>query len=105
MLGNAFFKSDAVHKRTVSLGGQEHDLYFQRVSAYDMGRFAHHFNSADPNYKAEAACILVAASLCEADGKPVLTIEKARELTPEALTALFGPALEVNKREDVKGNE
>ena len=57
-----------------------------------------------PDERAEAAHILVAASLCEADGKPALTVEKARTLKSEALDPLFAAALEINKREDVAGN-
>lgn len=105
MLGDAFFVSPSVNKRTVKLGdGSEHDLYFRKVSSYDYSRFLAHAGSKIPDERAEAAHILVAASLCESDGKPVITVEKARTLKSEALDPLFAAALEINKKDLVEGN-
>lgn len=105
MLGDAFFVSPSVNKRTVTLAdGSVHELYFRKVSSYDYSRFIAHAGSKVPDERAEAANILVAASLCEADGKPVLTVEKARSLKSEALDPLFTAALEVNQREGAPGN-
>lgn len=104
MLNDAFFQSSEVHKRTVTLAGKEHDLYFQRISAYDQSRFFSYWNSKDANERAEAAFVMVAASLCEASGAPAITVEKARTLKPEALNELFAKAMEVNKREEPEGN-
>lgn len=105
MLGDAFFVSPSVNKRTVALAdGSEHVLYFRQVSSYDYSRYIANAISKVPDERAEAALILVCASLCEADGAPVLTVEKARNLKPEALDPLFAAAMEVNKREDKPGN-
>lgn len=104
MLGDAFFVSSAVNKRTIKLGDGEHELYFRKVSSYDYSRFLAHASSKLPDERAEAAHILVAASLCESDGKAALTVERARQLKGEALDALFAAAMEVNKREPVEGN-
>lgn len=105
MLGDAFFVSPSVNKRTVRLpDGTEHELYFRKVSSYDYSRFIAHAGSKVPDERAEAAHILVAASLCEADGKPAITVERARTLKPEALDPIFAMAMEINKREEVQGN-
>lgn len=104
MLGDAFFVSPSVNKRTVKLGETEHELYFRKVSSYDYSRFLSHISSKVSDERAEAPHILVAASLCESDGKPVLTVEKARTLKSEALDALFSAALDVNKKEPAEGN-
>ncbi|UXC34779.1 hypothetical protein [Cupriavidus gilardii] len=105
MLSESFFTPSAVNKRTIKLAdGTEHELYFRKVSSYDYSRFLAYAASKVPEERAEAAHVLVAASLCEADGKPALTVEKARTLKSEALDPLFAAAMEVNKREPVEGN-
>lgn len=105
MLGDTFFVSPSVNKRTVKLAdGTEHELYFRKVSSYDYSRFIAHWSHNDPTIKADAALVLVSASLCEADGKPVITVEKARSLKPEALDPMFAAALDVNKKEAAEGN-
>lgn len=105
MLGDAFFVSPSVNKRTVQLAdGTEHELYFCKVSSYEYNRFLHHLGSKVADDRAEAPHILVAASLCEPNGKPVLTLEKSKSLKPEVLDLLFEKAFEINKKVPAEGN-
>ena len=105
MLGDAFFVSPSVNKRTVKLAdGTEHELYFRKVSSYDYNRFIQNWTSKVPDERAEAPHLLVVASLCESDGKPVLTMDKAKQLKSEVLDPLFLAAFDLNKKEAAEGN-
>lgn len=104
-ISESFFVSPSVNKRTVKLGdGTEHELHFRKVSSYEHSRFIAHAGSKVADERADAPNILVAASLCGADGKPIITVEKARELKGEVLDQMFTHALEVNRREKPEGN-
>lgn len=104
-ISNDLFVSPAVEKRTVKLpDGSEHEFYFRKVSSYENSRFVTHVHSKIADERADAPNIMVAASVCDAAGKPILSIEKARLLKGEVLDQMFGFAIEVNRREKAEGN-
>lgn len=106
MLDKSFFVSPEVVGKDVQLkDGSTHKLYFRRVSSYDYQRFLNCLRSPSIDDRGMAYHVLVAASLCDADGKAALTLEKAKELEEAVLERLFSAALELNRRvEDKQGN-
>lgn len=106
MLDKSFFVSPEVIGKDVQLkDGSTHKLYFRRVSSYDYQRFLNCLRSPSIDDRGMAYHVLVAASLCDADGKSALTLEKAKELEEAVLERLFAAALELNRRaEDGSGN-
>jgi len=106
MLDKSFFVSPEVVGKDLELkDGSTHKLYFRRVSSYDYQRFLNCLRSSSIDDRGMAYHVLVAASLCDADGKAALTLEKAKELEEAVLERLFAAALELNRRvEDEQGN-
>ncbi|TMS58531.1 hypothetical protein MW7_007350 [Imbroritus primus] len=97
MLNDDFFASDELYERTVMLpNGTEHVLHFKQVPAVEFRKFQLSEQSGDEKKQTESMARLIAASLCEPDGKPALTVEKALRLNTAATTALFAKVLEVN---------
>lgn len=97
MLNDAFFVSATLHQRTVKLpDGSEHILHFKEVPAVDFRKFYLAQQSGDEQRQAENVARLIAASLCNPDGKQALTVEKALTLKPAATNALFSEVLAVN---------
>lgn len=94
---DAFFVSDAVHERTVTLAdGTEHKLYFKEVPATVYRKFQMAEQSDDEDVRAGSLAKLIAASLCEADGSPAMTYERACDLKAGVSSALIDKVLEVN---------
>ncbi|WP_447639583.1 hypothetical protein [Pandoraea norimbergensis] len=106
MLDKSFFVSPEVVGKDVQLkDGSTHKLHFRRVSSYDYQRFLNCLRSPSIDDRGMAYHVLVAASLCDEDGKPALSLEKAKELEEGVLERLFAAALDLNKRvEDEPGN-
>lgn len=96
MLSEAFFVSQTIHEKEVELpDGSKHKLHFREVPAADFRQYLLAERSSDPKERAESVHRLIVASLCEADGRPALTMEQAAKLKPAAAGALFSAALEV----------
>jgi hypothetical protein len=97
MLNESFFVSQQVQEKTIKLpDGSEHTLYFKELPAIEFRRFALAENSENEDIKAASVAKLIASSLCEPDGKPALTFEKALQLKASAMNAIFDAMLEVN---------
>lgn len=97
MLNESFFVSDQVQEKTVKLpDGSEHILYFKELPAIEFRRFALAEASENEDVKAASVAKLIASSLCEPDGKPAITFEKALQLKASAMNAIFEAMLEVN---------
>jgi hypothetical protein len=97
MLNESFFVSDKVQEKKVSLAdGSEHVLYFKELPAVEFRRFALAEQSDNDDVKAASVAKLIASSLCEPDGKPAITFEKALQLKASAMNAIFEAMLEVN---------
>lgn len=96
--------SDAVHAREVELpGGVKRTLYFKEVSALVYRKFQITESSEDDDVRATSLAKLIAASLCEPDGSPALTFEKACTLKAGPSNAILNAVLEVNGKKS--GNE
>lgn len=97
-LNELFFVSDKLHEKTVTLpDDSEHVLHFREVAAPVFIRFREQQSSADELTRANAVANLIAASLCESDGKPAITVDQALKLNVSAAQALMTAVLEVNQ--------
>ena len=97
-LNESFFVSEKLHEKSVTLpDGSNHILHFREVPAPVFIRFREQQNSADEAVRSAAIANLVAASLCEPDGKPAITVERAMKLNVAAAQALVTAVLEVNE--------
>lgn len=96
-LADGFFVSSAVHERKVTLAdGTEHTLHFREVPAGEYRRFMLAEQSDDEDVRVGSMARLIAASVCEADGRPAMTYEKALQLKPTAANVLLEAVLAVN---------
>ena len=97
MLSDALFVSDRVHQRDVKLpDGSVHTLHFRELPAVEFRKFQLADQSDDDDKRAGGMAKLVAASLCEEDGKPALDYKRARMLSPTAMNAILEALLDVN---------
>lgn len=97
MLSDSLFVSATLHERTVKLpDGSEHVLHFKELPAVAFRAFHLAEHSKDEDVQVGSMAKLIAASLCEPDGKPALTYEKALQLKPGAANALVAEILSIN---------
>lgn len=97
MLAASLFVADAPQARIVKLpDGSEHPLHFKQLPAAEFKRFLLALRSEDETRQAEAMARLIAASLCEPDGKPALSVKQALALTAQAEKAIGDVVLEIN---------
>lgn len=97
MLSDDFFASAIIHERKVKLSdGKEHTLHFKEVPAVDFRKFHFAEQSGDDQKRAESMARLIAASLCEPDGTPAITVEKALLLKAEPTNALFAEVVAIS---------
>lgn len=105
MLDAALFISDEVQLREVTLpDGSTHTLHFKQLPAAEFRRFFMATQSKDEDQQAGAMAKLIAASLCDSDGKPAMTLKDALRLKPAAEKAISDAVLSVNGLGD-KGND
>lgn len=96
-LPKSFFVSETVFERKVTLGDDEgHVLYFRELPHTEFRRFFDAERSEDEDIRAQAAAKLIAASLCDADGKPALTFKDAIRLKPTVAGAISEAILDIN---------
>ncbi|MGV6491389.1 hypothetical protein ACTUVK_000552 [Stenotrophomonas rhizophila] len=87
---NKILTSGAPVAREVEFSdGSVETVHFKQVSAGQMRRWRAAEGSGDDNLQFFAMQRLVAESLCDADGKLVLTEAESQNLTPNGLTDLF----------------
>lgn len=97
MLDKSFFVSADIQEKQVKLpDGGQHTLYFKELPAIEFRKFALAEQSENENVKATSIAKLIAASVCEPDGKPAITYEQALNLKASAMNAIFEAMLEVN---------
>jgi hypothetical protein len=93
----SLFVSDTIHERTVTLAdGTKHVLHFREVPAAVFRQYYRAEQSEDDAIAAGSMPLLIAASLCDKDGKPAITFEKASTLKVNVMTAIFTAILDVN---------
>lgn len=97
MLDDILFVSTDLHERTVELpGGTSVKLHFRELPAVAFMRFQSAQGSGDDDARAEAIARLIADSVCNPDGTPGMTLEKALTLKTGAMTAIFAEVLRIN---------
>lgn len=103
MLDSTLFVSTNVQERTIKLpDGKKHVLYFKELPAVEFRRFYLASQSADEDVRVFAIAKLIAAALCDSDGKPAITAEKASELKAGPMNAIFEALLDVNGQGEAK---
>lgn len=96
-LASTLFISEAPQPRTVTLAdGSAHQMHFKQLPAAEFRRFFLAMQSADEAAQGQAMAKLIAASICEPDGRPALTVKQAMLLTPAAERAIGDAVLAVN---------
>lgn len=97
-LDDDLFVSSTVHERDVPLpDGKTHKLYFREVDSCEFRRYQLAEASQDEAVQLTSMAVLIATSLCEPDGTPALTVDRAEKLKPAATLAIFNAVLEVNQ--------
>ena len=97
MLNESLFVSEKVIEKEVTLSdGTSHKLYFKELPALEFRKFYIAEQSQDEDVQAASMAKLVAASLCEPDGKPAVTVKKALQLKGSALTAIVEAIMQIN---------
>lgn len=97
MIDAAFFTKAELQVREVELpDGSKHQIHFRELPALDFRRFQLAEQSNDDEKRAAAMTALIAASVCEPDGKQAMTAKQAAKLAPRAADALIRAILDVN---------
>lgn len=97
-LSDSLFVSAQIHERTVTLGdGQKHTLFFKELPAVDFRAYQLAEHSADEAVKVTSMPKLIALSVCEPDGTPAMTLDRAKTLRPEVMIAIFHEILNLNR--------
>lgn len=93
----AFFAKDAVTPREVKLpDGSVHVIHFRELPAVEFRKFQIAEQSENTETRAASIAQLIAASVCEPDGKPAMTVKRAMQLNSYAANELVRHILEVN---------
>jgi hypothetical protein len=96
-MDDAFFVSQALQERPVTLpDGSVHRLHFRELSAADVRGYQIAEKSDDEVVQAGAVAKLIAVSVCEPDGRPAMTYERAMLLKPKAANMLMAEILAIN---------
>lgn len=96
-LQDSDFAGDAIHERTVTMAdGSKRVLHFRELDSTHVNRYYLWLTSADEEVRAAAAARLIAAGLCNPDGTPALTFERAARLKPMVLKGLVDALQDVN---------
>lgn len=102
----SLFVSAEIRAREVALpDGSKHTLNFKELAAIEFRRFQLAEQSDDDEKRAASMGKLIAASLCDPDGKPAITEAKARTLNPAAMNAIMAAILDVNGFKVGLGND
>lgn len=105
MLDKALFTSGEVQEHEVKLSdGKVYRLHFREASAIEFRKFFLAERSKDEDKQAASIAHLIAACVCEPDGKPAMTYEQASRLKPDAANAIFNVIMSMNRPEDSEGN-
>lgn len=97
MIDPAFFTKSELHAREVELpDGSKHQIHFRELPAIEFRKFQIAEQSNDDEKRASSMTALIAASVCDPDGKPAMNAKQAAKLSPFAANALMNAILEVN---------
>ena len=87
------FVSEVPVEQTVTIAGVDRKLHFREVSDQDWYRYIAALQSDSIDVQAGARAFLISKSLCEPDGKPALTLEKAAQLKIRVAKAIHDAAI------------
>lgn len=95
MLDESMFVSDDLHEREVQIGkSKKVKLHFRELPAVEFIR--NNLSQSDPDVHAGAVAKLIAACVCNPDGSPAMSYEKALTLKQRALSAIYAVVMEIN---------
>ena len=96
-LNESFFVSPTLIPREVELpDGSKHVIHFKELESSAFEKFHEHRGSEIAAERYGAMATLIAASVCEPDGKPSMTVGKALTLKPKVQVMLSGVIMELN---------
>lgn len=97
MIADAFFVSGDLIAREVELpDGSKHEIHFRELPVVEFRRFQLAEQSENEDKRAGSMAALIAASVCDPDGNPAMTAERAARLKPAAADAFVKAILDVN---------
>jgi hypothetical protein len=103
-LPSSFFASTEVHKKEVELAdGEKHTLWFKELPHIEIRKFQLAEASDDQDVKASSIAKMIAASLCEEDGRAAMTVDQALTLKASVASKLLVAITEVNAATQKKG--
>lgn len=89
MLDKSLFVSDEIHEREVELAdGKKHKIWIKEILAEEYQRYAIAIHSDDESERIDSFPRLIAAALVTPDGKPAITVEQARLLKSQPMSAI-----------------
>lgn len=96
-LPKSFFAATDIQQREIELpDGQKHTLHFKELPAIEFRKFQMAESSTDDDVRSTSIAKLIAASVCESDGKPALTMKEALQLKGQPSNAIMAAILDVN---------
>ena len=97
-LDDSLFVSSQVHERDVELAdGRKYTLFFKELPAVDFRAYQIAEHSADEAVRVTSMPKMIALSVCEPDGSPAMTLDRAKSLKPEVMIAIFNTILDLNR--------
>lgn len=97
MLNEQFYISETIHEKEIELAdGSKHVLHFKELPNTAFEKYAMWCSSADEDVVASASARLLAMGLCDADGKPAVTVEQAERIKRPVMQRMVKTLLDVN---------
>ena len=97
MLNENLFVSNLPQERKIKLpDGTEATLYFKELPAIELTRYWAEASSNDAEVKLQATPKLLAAALCDAEGKTLFTAEQIAKLKNSVLPLILAAFQDVN---------
>lgn len=105
-IADSLFVSAEIHEREVTLAdGTKHTLHFRELPTVEFRKFHIAEQSDKEDKRAGSMAKLISAALCDPDGKPAITYERALQLKQGAANALMAAILDVNGIGAKPGND
>ena len=103
MLDQNLFTTHEIQQHEIEVqDGTKHVFNFKPLSAADFGLILAAYTSNDMEQREQAYTRAIAKSVCDADGKPLLTTEQAATLKPEVFIRFWNTIFNLNYNEEVK---
>ena len=97
MLNDKFFIEDRIEERPIEMGdGTTEVLWFRHLPNTAFERYALWCNSKDEDVVAGAGPALLVMGLCQPDGSPAITQERAERIKRPIMLRILAALLDVN---------